>query len=137
MEQLKKSIRERDRFAAHNGVELLEVREGYARAEMVVQTFHLNGVGIVHGAAVFTLADLAFAAASNSRGNVAVGINVNVAYMKAAVEGVRLTAEATEQNVSNRLGQYVVRITDEEGDLVAVMNGMVYRKSQSTRDAFR
>ncbi len=108
---------------------MIEIREGYALARMPVKPFHLNGAGIVHGAAIFTLGDLAFAAASNSRGSVAVGINVSISYMKAAVSG-ELRAEAVEEITSNRLGQYTVRITEETGGLIAVMSGMVYRKKE-------
>ncbi len=129
-EKIKKHFEEHDRYAAHNGIRLLEIREGYALAEMSIEPFHLNGAGIVHGAAVFTLGDLAFAAASNSRGSVAVGINVSISYMKAAVAGL-LRAEAVEEMTSNRLGQYTVRITDDAGELMALMSGMVYRKKES------
>ena len=130
MERIKKHFKEHDLYAAHNGINLLEIREGYALAEMPIQPFHLNGAGIVHGAAIFTLGDLAFAAASNSRGSVAVGINVSISYMKAAVNGV-LHAEAVEEITSNRLGQYTVRITDGVGGLIALMSGMVYRKNEA------
>ncbi|MBM3188372.1 MAG: hotdog fold thioesterase [Chloroflexi bacterium] len=118
---------ERDRFAEHAGIELLDVSEGYARARLEVRPEHLNGVGSVHGGAIFTLADLAFAVAGNSYGTVAVAINVSISYMKAVDRGV-LIAEAREETHSRRLGLYTVRVTDEAGDLVALFEGMVYRK---------
>ena len=116
-----------DHFAAHAGIELLEARGGYARARMVVQPHHLNGVGTVHGGALFTLADLAFAVACNAYGTVAVAINVSISYLKAATRGI-LLAEATEESKNRRLGLYTVRVTDESGDLVALFEGMAYRK---------
>ena len=61
---LKEYLSEKDRFASAAGVELLEIKEGYARARMLVQPKHLNGGGVCQGGAVFTLADLAFAAAA-------------------------------------------------------------------------
>lgn len=57
---------ERDRFARENGIRVVEVRLGFARTEMTVEPRHLNSVGILQGGALFTLADLAFAVASNS-----------------------------------------------------------------------
>lgn len=117
----------RDRFAAHSGITLLDVGEGYAKAEMPIKPEHLNGVGTVHGGALFTLADLAFAVASNSHGTVAVAINVSISYLKAVSRGT-LIAEAREESRNRRLGLYTVRITDEEGDLVALFEGMAYRK---------
>ena len=56
----------KDRFAVMAGVELLEVKQGYAKARMLVTKEHLNGGGVCQGGALFTLADLAFAAAINS-----------------------------------------------------------------------
>ena len=39
-------------------------------------------MGRAQGGAIFTLADFTFAAASNAHGIVAVGINVNITYLK-------------------------------------------------------
>ena len=85
----------RDRFARHSGIELLEVSEGFARAKMPLGPFHHNGIGTVHGGALFTLADLAFAAASNSHGTVAVA----VASVRAAVTGAVAPAAVSAQVV--------------------------------------
>ena len=78
MNNLKDFLNKGDRFAATNGMQLTEVREGYARAEMKVEKRHLNGAGVCQGGAYFTLADLAFAAVTNSRGNVTLGIQYTV-----------------------------------------------------------
>lgn len=55
-----------DKFALLAGVELLETGNGYAKARMLIKPEHLNGGGVCQGGAIFTLADLAFAAATNS-----------------------------------------------------------------------
>lgn len=127
MEKIAEFFEQRDRFAAHCGIELLEVGEGRAVARMPIGERHLNGADTVHGGAIFTLADLAFAAASNSYGTLAMAINVSISYVKAAVGGT-LTAEAEEASCSRRLGSYTIRITDDDGDLVAIFQGMAYRK---------
>jgi acyl-CoA thioesterase len=67
----------RDLFAHHVGIELIEAHNGYAKASLAIKEHHLNGVGRVHGGVIFTLADLAFAAASNSQGRVAVAISAS------------------------------------------------------------
>ena len=82
----------KDMFAVSSGIELLEVSPGYAKARMKIEEKHLNALRAVQGGAVFTLADLAFAAASNAYGNAAVGINANISFVKAATKGT-LTAE--------------------------------------------
>lgn len=119
-----------DRFAARSGIELLEVSEGYAKARMRIEDHHLNGIDVVHGGAIFTLADLAFAAASNSHGTVAVAINASIWYVKAAMEGT-LLAEAKEVSLNPRLATYSIEITDDSGEIVATFEGMVYRKKQT------
>jgi len=129
MEKIKQFITENDRFAKLAGIELLEVAEGIATARMKITRQHLNAVDIVHGGAIFTLADLTFAAASNSHGTVAVAINVSIAYIKALGWGT-LFARAREVSRNPKLALYLVDITDDSGDLVATFQGMVYRKKE-------
>lgn len=118
-----------DRFAAHTGIELLEVRPGYALCKVEITDKHLNAINIVQGGVTFTLADFAFGAASNSNGYVAVGINVSISYFRAP-QGKVLTAEAKEIFANNKLASYDVAVYDEEKNLVAQFNGMVYRKKE-------
>jgi len=117
----------KDVFAARSGIELLEISPGKARARMQVSAHHHNGLGTAHGGALFTLADFAFAAASNSHGSVAVAVNASINFMKAVKEGT-LIAEAREASANPRLGTYTVEIRDELGDLVALFQGLAYRK---------
>ncbi len=116
-----------DKFAERSDIELVAVSPGQARAKMSLRPYHLNGVGTAMGGAIFTLADFAFAAASNSHGTVAVAINVSISFLKAARIGT-LWAEAREISKNNKLGSYTVEVKDEAGDLVAIFQGMVYRK---------
>jgi len=118
----------RDRFAALAGVRLQEIRPGFARARMRVSDRTRNANDVAMGGAVFTLADLAFAACSNSRGRVAVAVQVSIAYHKAG-SGL-LTAEAREIARSSRLSSCEVRVTDRSGDLVATFQGLAYVKSE-------
>jgi len=117
-----------DRFAAANGIELIEVRPGYAKARMKAEEHHLNGVNTVQGGAIFTLADLAFAAAVNAHGTVAVALNVNISFLKAGFAGDTLIAEAKENSISSKVGSYTVEVRNEKGDLVALFQGTAYRK---------
>lgn len=116
-----------DRFAVRNGIVLLEVSEGAARARLTVGQDHLNAAGVVQGGAVFTLADFAFAAASNSRGNVALAIEAHVTFLRPVRTG-SLLAEAREEGGSRRLSTCTVRVTDEAGVLVALFTGTAFRK---------
>jgi acyl-CoA thioesterase len=118
---------ERDRFARENGMRVVEVRPGYARTEMTVESRHLNSIGILQGGALFTLADLAFAVASNSHGVVAVACQADVTWFKAVQSGT-LTAAAEEISRTRRLSTCLVRVTDQDRDLVALFKGVAYIK---------
>lgn len=128
MDQIRKYF-ERDQLAKALGIECVELAPGRAKTRMTVREEHYNSVRIVHGAATFALADFAFALASNSHGTVAVGISASMSWLKAVDKGV-LTAEAEEVSKSSKLGTYVIRVTDEVGDVVAVFQGTVYRKKE-------
>lgn len=116
-----------DRFARHNGIELLDAGPGWAKAQLAVADHHLNAANVVHGGALFTLADLVFAVASNSHGRLALGINVSISYLKAAC-GPLLTAEAKEVSCNSKLGTYTMEVRDAAGELVALAQGTVFRK---------
>jgi acyl-CoA thioesterase len=118
---------ERDRFARESGIRVVEVRTGFGQTEMTVEPRHLNSVGILQGGALFTLADLAFALACNSHGVVAVGTQVDVTWFKAVRSG-RLTATAEEVSRTHKLSTCLVRVTGEDGELVALFKGIAYIK---------
>lgn len=120
----------KDMFAVSSGIELLEVSPGYAKASMKIEEKHLNALRAVQGGAIFTLADLAFAAASNVYGSAAVGINANISFVKAATKGT-LTAEARETSINPKISTYTVDITDDDGEVIAIFQGMAYRKKFS------
>ena len=118
-----------DKFAERSNIELLSVSPGQARAKMTLHPHHLNGHGTVQGGAIFTLADFTFAVACNSHGTVAVAINVSITFMKAGKTGT-LWAEARELSRNFKLGSYTVEVKDDQGELVALFQGLAYRKSE-------
>ncbi|MBL8026133.1 MAG: hotdog fold thioesterase [Fibrobacteres bacterium] len=136
LEKFKKFINTNDRFAASNGMSVIEVRPGIAKASLTVCENHLNGVNIIQGGALFTLADLAFAAASNAHGLVAVGLTATISFFKPGLTGDILTAEAKEVNLTARTACYNVDITNNSGVLIAQFNGIAYRKKESIDEKF-
>ncbi|WP_227764632.1 PaaI family thioesterase [Zhaonella formicivorans] len=124
-----KARMEKDALAKHLGIRLLEMKPGYARAVMEVKPELLNGAGITHGGALFSLADFAFAAASNAHGPLALALNVNINFLKATTVGTILTATACEENLTKKTGLYRMEVLDDKGELVALAQGTVYRKT--------
>lgn len=116
-----------DKFALLAGVELLETGNGYARARMEIRPEHLNGGGVCQGGAIFTLADLAFAAATNSHARLTLSITSSIHFFKAESSGF-LYAEAREVFSHKRLANCEVSIRNELNELIATFNGTGYRK---------
>jgi len=121
------SVTANDAFAKHLGIEIEEIRPGYALAHMDIEDFHLNGVNVVNGGAIFTLADVAFAAAANSHGVLALGVGAHISFVKPGRAG-RLFAEARELSKGRKLAVYAVDVTNASGEIVAAFQGTVYRK---------
>lgn len=122
-------ILKNDRFAANNDIRLVSISKGEAVAELEVSGKHLNGVDIIQGGALFTLADFAFAAASNSHGRIAVAANASISFFKGVSSG-KLTATAREHSSGRTLATYLVDITDEEGNKIALFSGTAFLKSE-------
>ena len=127
MASLIENLNQGDRFARGIGVQLTEIRLGYARAEVTVEEHHLNGAGVCQGGVLFTLADLAVAAVADSRGILTLGIANTITMLKSAQLGDRLTAECHEVHNHHRLPYCDMRITNQDGDLIATMTGLAYR----------
>ena len=125
---LKDFLSKNDRFAANSGCLLKEVREGYARAELVVTAEHLNAGGVCQGGAYFTLADIALAAVMNSHEGTTFGIENNIMFLHSAKVGDVLIAEATEVYNHHKIPYVEVRITNQNGELCSVVTGLAYRK---------
>lgn len=126
MEEYKEFFKS-DRFATNAGVELLEVKSGFAKARMLVTKEHLNAGGVCQGGALFTLADLAFAAVANSHDQLTLSINANITFIRSVKEGY-VYAEAVEVFNHHRIPFIEVRLVDEAGELIGVMTSSGYRK---------
>jgi len=124
-----KAIFKNDRYAQLTGIEIIEAGTGYCKAELKINKHHLNTANVVHGGAIFTLADLAFAVASNSHGQLSLAINASISYLK-GVSGGTLTAIASETALPHRIGAYDVLVTNEKAEIIARFNGLVYRKNE-------
>jgi acyl-CoA thioesterase len=123
-----------DRFAALAGCELIEIKEGYALAKMTVEEHHLNGGGFCQGGAIFTLADLAFAAAVNSHLVLTVSTSSNITYFRSVPLGATIYAEAKELVDHHRMPYAEVRVSDEKNRLIAIFTSGGYRKQDVILD---
>lgn len=130
---MKEAIVERvskDPYARFLGIEIDRVGEGEAEVSISITENMMNFHGAANGGVLFSLADVAFAIASNSYGQTAVGINVHMNYMRAGMLGDKIIATASEESKNPKLGLYRMIVRNEAGELLATADGMVYRKKE-------
>ena len=105
------------------GMDLLSVTPGRAVIRMAVKRLHLNGHQICHGGFIFTLADTTFSFACNSHNRNTVAAGCSIEFLKPAKEGDVLTCEGLEQTLSGRHGIYDMKVTNQNGEVIAMFRG--------------
>lgn len=122
----------KDPFANLLGATIEAVEPGYSLVSLVVTESMLNFHGMTHGGLVFSLGDIAFAAASNSHGQTALALNVAVSFLRATGVGDHLVAEAKEVHLGGATALYDIVVTEKNSQqLVAKSQATVYRKRES------
>lgn len=122
---------ENDFFSQWMGVEVIDVREGYSKIKMTIRKEMVNGFGIVHGGIPFSLADSAFAFACNNRNNLSVALDVTITFTKAVNVGDILIAEATEVHNGRSTGVYLIHVTNQKNEQVALFKGTCFRTGKT------
>ncbi|MDR1533947.1 MAG: PaaI family thioesterase [Planctomycetota bacterium] len=112
----------RDAYAETTGLEVLRAEPGLAEVRMPVTPAILNGHGIVHGGALFTLADYASAIAANLIAGPVVAANASISYLRPIRRGFALARAKTVKS-GRRVKVQMVEIYDDRGDLAAIFQG--------------
>jgi acyl-CoA thioesterase len=120
-----------DPFSQWLGIERLEDGAGISRLRMTVRDEMLNGFSIAHGGITYSLADSALAFASNSHGIQSVSIETSIAHTKPVKSGDVIETQVEEISLSRRLGIYQIKIINQNGELVALFKGTVYRTGKA------
>lgn len=117
-----------DPWAVYLGIEVEEVRQGYARCSLTVRPDYLNAVERAHGAVIYALADQAFAVGSNSTGVMALALEFSIHYLGPARDGEKIFAEAKPVNIGKKVSTWDVEVRGSEDRIVAVGRGVAYHK---------
>jgi acyl-CoA thioesterase len=125
MTQSPASYIQNDRYANSLGVQLITQDEESVTCALEVKNEHKNGLGSVHGAVIFALADIAFASACNAH-QLAIGMQADIRYLNKP-QGENLSARAKLISGSKRISHYEVSIFDNIGTDVAVFTGTAYQ----------
>lgn len=121
---------ENDLFSQWLGIEVLEIKEGYSKIKMMIRKEMINGFAVVHGGIAFSLADSAFAFACNNRNNLSVALDCAITFTKAINPGDVLTAEAKEIHNGRSTGVYLITITNQLDQQVALFKGTCFRTAK-------
>lgn len=128
-EEVAAAMWSRDRATNALGMQILNVKPGYAKMSMPVRPDMVNGHGICHGGYIFMLADSAFAYSCNSYNLNTVASACHIDFLAPAREGDILEAEAVEQSLSGRTGVYDITVRTRGGKTIALFRGKSYRIS--------
>lgn len=112
------------------GLSFVEIGDGTAMLQLVVERDMLNSGDICQGGFVFALADHAFAFACLSNNRVGYTLSADIVYTSPAYLGDTLTATATIIVAKGRIITCDVPITNQHGDSVALFRGVWYRKNE-------
>lgn len=118
LEEVRRHFDAHDTFARHLGIEIVEIGQDKAVVSMPFDERHRNGMGHAHGGAIFALADLAFAAASNASGIFCVNAQTSISYIAPGLAGP-LRGVAHALHIGRKLVTYEVTVFDAADTLVA------------------
>ena len=115
-------------FAQEMKMELVELEDGYSVVKMVYDPDKMDNIyNRAHGGAIYALIDEAFETAGQTDGTVAVALNVNVTYVSSPKPGVVLEAEARQISQTKKTAGYEIKVTDQDGSLIATCQALAYR----------
>ena len=118
-ERLLKYRNEVNNYANFLGIVTTEIKEGYAKARMVIRPEHENAVGSVHGGAIFSLADTCAGAAAASYGTKMTTVSNDFHFLSPAMEVKMLYGEAKAIKHGKRMSTLEVEILTDDHKLIA------------------
>ena len=128
IEIMMETLRNGDALVKAMGIELVECGVGYGKATMPIDGRQTNVLGMVHGGAIFTLADMAMGMAAFGAGYLCVTLTSSVSFLKPGIKGP-LVAEARQISEASKIGNIEVAVKDADGQLVAQCSFVAYKKN--------
>lgn len=118
-------------YALKMGLRVVDLGPGRAVIEMTPGEDMRNIFGMTHGGAIFSVIDEAFELSCNAHGTVAVALSMTITYHNPPGPQSTLRAESREVHRSRKTGTYEIRVTDENGLLIASCQALAYRKKDA------
>ena len=126
-EAIKNAVK-RETFAQALNMKLIELEDGYSVVEMIYTPENMNNMyDRAHGGALFGLIDEAFETAGQTKGTIAVALNVNITYVTSPKPGSRLRAEANRVSETQKTASFDIKITDQDGNIITTCQALAYQ----------
>jgi acyl-CoA thioesterase len=122
---------ESDSYASFLGARITKIERGHAQAVAIVDEHSLNFNEVAHGGFIFSLADVAFAAACNSFNQTAVALSFHITYRRPVTIGTQLIAEANEESSGKTTALYKIVVRTNDQRVVAICEGLAYKLESS------
>ena len=121
---------DQDAFSQFLGIEIVAVSKGYCQLKMTVRKEMLNGFQIAHGGISYSLADTALAFAANTHGKKCISMETSISHTEGVHAGNILTATTEELSYTEKMGLYLITISNQDNKEIAYFKGTVYRTSK-------
>lgn len=111
---------EENSFAKTIGLEMLELREGYAEGRIPVKEESKNPLGTMHGGCLYSLADIVSGTAATLRGNYVTTVSGEFSFLRPAADTQYVTAKAQEIRFGKNLAVYRIDLVDDAGTVLDI-----------------
>ncbi|HOE18281.1 MAG TPA: PaaI family thioesterase [Syntrophorhabdaceae bacterium] len=108
------------------GIEICEVREGFAKGKLTLNKEHMNIFGSVHGGILYAFADQVGGACGNSLGRKAVLVESTIQYLKGAAAGETIFGEAQYTYKGKKIGRIDIKVYNDREELLAIIHNISY-----------
>lgn len=127
-EKIVNKMYQNDAFSQWLGIKIISVEGTKVVLQMEVRKEMTNGFEVTHGGITYSLADSALAFSSNGYGRMCVSIETSISHTKAVRAGDTLVAVSEEVSLTNKIGVYHIKVTNQNNQTVALFKGIVFRK---------
>lgn len=104
-------------------IKLVDLSPGYAKVNMKLTRDYMNFNGMVFGGIVMSIADQAFAYATNSLVSPSIATQFNIHLISGAAVGDELIGECRVIRSGRRIGVSEMTVTNQDGKLIAKATG--------------
>lgn len=125
-EKMQEIIR-KNGFAQLIGMELLEVREGFAKGRIPLEDRYTNIYGGMHGGCSYALADTLAGIAASTYGSFVTTIDGKINYLLPIRDTEYVYCEAQALRQGGKVGVYEARISNDSGEVLATADFTYYR----------